>query len=149
MMGSLKATPYKPNLYNREIFTYGNCAILAKELHKITGWELALSHWGTSKRRFFGRVPEDTLRTASHAVVISPCKKFVIDVDGLQTVDVFKQKWNSMVTSVNYKNFEEATGHWNFYTNHGTDLLKRSLTLKHQIQLANKMAKRIVNKIGI
>lgn len=58
-------------------FTQGDCHILARRLHRLTGWPLCAFGWGGPDL---------------HAFVLMPDGRY-LDIDGAQTEDELRERW--------------------------------------------------------
>lgn len=120
-MSLLQHNDLEPVEYNcstavKDIFTRGHCAYLAEKLHQKlegSGWLLGLM------------VSEElgSYEVFTHAVVVSPCGEFFLDINGLQRVEDHLPGWigDYIYYPSCYEEFFFHTADWDYFSTVGLD----------------------------
>jgi hypothetical protein len=78
----------KPTREGIDVFTCGNCWLLAWYLHRFTGWQLVLVGGDESEW--------------NHAAVWNRHERLYLDVHGLTEPEVFYKRWSPIIVPVRY-----------------------------------------------
>lgn len=90
-----------------ERFTMGDCYILARAIHLLTGWDIACFSYMSN--------PDNDTWGAAHAFCVRPDGK-CIDIEGVHAPDEFIEKWEaqSIKTWPSWRKMSRKWGGYDF-----------------------------------
>lgn len=119
-------------------YTQGDCYVLAPEIHKLTGWKIAIQH--NADRNGFKTLSDESAWYSCHVFCVSPCGQFALDINGLTPLKEIKDEWVDKCGARHFfvckdlETYEKIMAVWPDITS-------------QEKSLARKTAKRICNKI--
>lgn len=115
----LEPVYYDCSLHVKTVFTQGHCAYLAEKLYnklESKGWKIALIMYDITD-------DGELFTQPTHAVVVSPCGEFFLDINGLQRISDEIPGWygDYLYYPSCYLEFFFETCDWNYFSEKGLD----------------------------
>lgn len=119
-----------------ERFTEGDCWLLAKRLHRITGWPLcSFKFWDVEAER---TVPGD------HGFVMVPDGR-VLDIEGCVSKRKFAKKWGFKPKDIQEFDAKDMTG-WEYTPAFGRYSYERARVVSERLLDKYDLRDKVVNK---